>query len=119
MVARPNRKRWTKEAIELEELHNHRDQMSREHFNQQTRQISGRMSKQADAEFRRRKEAVWQAEADRRNAAEEVKEQEFDSMDEPQRRAYQLGLLRGLEEAQEQAEEEARKKPPAKTVVSG
>ena len=38
-------------------------------------------------------------------------------MDEAQRRAYHLGVLRGLEAAQEQAEEEARKKPAAKAAV--
>ena len=72
---------------------------------------------QAYAEFRKRQDAVWQAEADRRNAAEEAKDQEYASMDEAHRRAYHLGVLRGLEAAQEQAEEEAQKKPAAKAAV--
>src|SRR5271166_4283554 len=118
MVARPHRKRWTKEAIELEELHQHREQMGPQAFNQQAYQLQNRISNQAHAEFRKRQDAVWQAEANRRNSAEEAKDQEYASMDEAQRRAYHLGVVRGLEAAQEQAEEEARKKP-AKAVVSG
>src|SRR5271165_5117758 len=74
MVARPHRKRWTKEAIELEELHQHREQMGPQAFNQQAYQLQNRISNQAHAEFRKRQEAAWQAEADRRNTTE--KEQE-------------------------------------------
>ncbi len=117
MVARPHRKRWTKESIELEELHQRREQMGGYKFNQQAQQIQNRISNQAYAEFRKRQDAVWQAEADRRNAAEEVKDQEYASMDEAHRRAYHLGIVRGLEAAQEQAEEEARKKPAAKAAA--
>ena len=117
MVARPHRKRWTKEAIELEELHQRREQMGVHAFNQQAQQLQNRISKQAYAEFRQRQDAVWQAEADRRNAAEKAKDQEYAAMDEAHRRAYHLGVLRGLEAAQEQAEEEARKKPAAKAAV--
>src|SRR5271166_2333351 len=119
MVARPHRKRWTKEAIELEELHQRREQIGTQAFNQQAHEIQNRISTKAHAEFRKRQEAAWQAEADRRSAAEEAKDQEYASMDEAQRRAYHLGVVRGLEAAQEQAEEEARKKPAAKAVVSG
>jgi hypothetical protein len=117
MVARPHRKRWTKEAIELEELHQRREQMGLHAFNQQAQQIQNRISNQAYAEFRKRQDAVWQAEADRRNAAEETKDGEYANMDEAQRRAYHLGVVRGLEAAQEQAEEEAQKKPAAKAAV--
>jgi hypothetical protein len=117
MVARPNRKRWTKEAIELEELHKRREQLGPYDFNDQVHQIQNRISNHANAEFRKRQEAAWQAEADRRNTAEEAKDQEYASMDEPQRRAFHLGVLRGLEAAQEQAEEEAQKKPAAKAAV--
>jgi len=119
MAARPHRKRWTKEAIELEELHQRREQMGPQAFNQQAHQLQNRISNQAHAEFRKRQEAVWQAEADRRNAAEAAKDQEYANMDEAQRRAYHLGVVRGLEAAQEQAEEEARKKPAVRAVVSG
>jgi hypothetical protein len=117
MVARPHRKRWTKDAIELEELHQRREQMGLHAFSQQAQQLQNRISKQAYAEFRKRQDAVWQAEADRRNAAEKAKDQEYAAMDEAHRRAYHLGVLRGLEAAQEQAEEEARKKPAAKAAV--
>ena len=117
MVARPHRQRWNKEAIELEELHQRREQMGVHAFNQQAHQLQNRISKQAYAEFRQRQDAVWQAEADRRNAAEEAKDQEYASMDEAQRRAYHLGVLRGLEAAQEQAEQEAQRKPAAKAAV--
>jgi hypothetical protein len=119
MAARPDRKRWTKEAVELEELHKRREQLGPYAFNEQFHQIQNRISSRADAEYRKRQEATWQAEAERRNAAEEAKDQEYANMDEPERRAYHLGVLRGLEAAQEQAEEEARKKPAAKAVVSG
>ncbi len=117
MAARPHRKRWTKETIELEQLHQRREQMGTQAFNQQADQLQNRISKQAYAEFRKRQDAVWQAEADRRNAAEEAKDQEYANMDEAQRRAYHLGVVRGLEAAQEQAEEEAQKKPAAKAAV--
>jgi hypothetical protein len=118
MVARPHRRRWTKESIELEELHRRREQMSQQAFNEQAYQIKDRISKQAYAEFRKRQEAAWRAEAERRNAAEETKDLEYASMDEAHRRAYHLGVLRGLEAAQEQAEEEAQKKPAAKAAVA-
>ena len=117
MAARPHRKRWTKETIELEELDKRREQIGLPAFNQQVHQLQNRISNQAQAEFRKRQDAVWQAEADRRNAAEEAKDQEYANMDEAQRCAYHLGVLRGLQAAQEQAEEEARKKPAAKAVV--
>ena len=117
MAARPHRKRWTKEEIELEELQRRREQMGPQAFNQQAHQIQDRISNQAHAEFRKRQDAVWQAEADRRNAAEEAKDQEYANMDEAQRRSYHLGVLRGLEAAQEQAEQEAQKKPAAKAAV--
>jgi len=118
MVARPHRKRWTKEAIELEDLHRRREQMVPYAFNGQASQIEGRIWKREQAEFRQRQQAVWQAEADRRNAAEEAKDQEYANMDEAHRRAYHLGVLRGLEAAQEQAEEEALKKPAKAAVGS-
>ena len=117
MAARPHRKKWTKEAIELEALHKHREQMGPYAFNEQFHQIQERISTKADAEYRKRQEAAWRAEADRRNAAEEAKDQEYANMDEPQRRAFHLGIVRGLEAAEEQAEEEARKKPAAKVAV--
>jgi hypothetical protein len=98
-------------------LHKCREQLGPYAFNEQSSQLQNRMSKHAEAEFRRQQEAAWQAQADRRNAAEEAKDQEYAAMDEPQRRAYHLGVLRGLEAAQEQAEEEARKKPAAKAAV--
>ncbi len=118
MVARPHRKRWTKEAIELEELHRRKQALGLFAFNKQASQIEGRIWKREEAEFRQRQEAVWQAEADRRNAAEEAKDQEYANMDEAHRRAYHLGVLRGLEAAQEQAEEEALKKPAKAAVGS-
>ena len=117
MVARPHRKRWTKDAIELEELHQRREQMGLHAFSQQAQQLQNRISNQAHAEFRQRQDAVWQAEADRRNTAEEAKDQEYAAMDETQRRAYHLGVLRGLEAAQEQAEQEAQRKPAVKAAV--
>jgi hypothetical protein len=97
VAARPQRRRWTRDEIELEELHKHQEQMSRQGFNQQSFDIQNRIAKRANAE--------------------EAKDQEYDAMDESQCRAYHLGILRGLEAAQEQSEEEARKKPAAKAAV--
>src|SRR5271165_6975225 len=48
MAARPHRKRWTKDAIELEELHQRREQMGLPAFNQLDYQIQNRISNQAD-----------------------------------------------------------------------
>ncbi len=73
---------WTKEQIELEELQKCKEQMSRESYSTQLYQIKDRISKQAQIAFRKQQEAAWQVEADRRNAAEEAKEQEYASMDE-------------------------------------
>ncbi len=117
MVARPHRMRWTKESIELEELNQRREKMGVQAFNQQAQQIQNRISNQAYAEFRQRQDAVWQAEADRRNAAEKAKDQEYAAMDEGHRRAYHLGIVRGLEAAHEQAEQEAQRKPAVKAAV--
>ena len=108
---------WTKEHIELEELQKRKDQMDRLCYSDQLLAINGRISKQAQAAVRRQQEAAWQAEAVRRNAAQEEQERRYASMDEGERSAYHLGVLRGLEAAQEQAEEEARKKPAAKAAA--
>ena len=108
---------WTKEQIELEGLQKCKEQMNRESYNTQAYQIKNRISKQAQIAFRKRQEAAWQVEADRRNTSEEEQERQYAGMDEAQRSAYHLGVLRGLQAAQEQAEEEARKKPAAKAAV--
>src|SRR5271166_3887788 len=108
---------WTKEQIELEELQKCKEQMNRESYNTQFYQVKNRISKQAQIAFRKRQEAAWQVEADRRNTSEEEQERQYAGMDEAQRSAYHLGVLRGLQAAQEQAEEEARKKPAAKAAV--
>ena len=107
---------WTKEHIELEELQKRKDQMDWLCYSDQLMAINGRISKQAQAASRRQQEAAWRAEAVRRNAAQEEHERRYASMDESERSAYHLGVLRGLEAAQEQAEEEARKKPAAKAA---
>jgi hypothetical protein len=67
---------------------------------------------------RKFREEIWQAEADRRNAADDEKERQYASMSEAERQAYTLGVVRGLQAAREQAEEEeARKQQLAKAVA--
>ena len=82
---------------------------------------SGHACNQRISSGRERKlqEAAWQAEADRRNAAEDDQERQYASMDEGERSAYHLGVVRGLQAAQEQAGEEEARKQPQKAVVSG
>jgi len=109
---------WTKEGIELEQLEKRRGRMDEKSYCEQVRKVNARIENKLRTEFRNEQEAEWQAEADRRNAFEEKKAQIFRNMDEKQRQAYHIGVLRGLEAAQEQAEQEARKKP-VKAVVSG
>src|SRR5271166_4631308 len=109
---------WTREQIELEELQKCKGQMNLHDYNTQIHQINGRISKQAQIAFRQQQQAAWQAEADRRNATEKEQERQYAGMDEGERSAYQLGVLRGLQAAHEQIEAEARKQPQ-KAVVSG
>src|SRR5271167_3971323 len=115
-VPPPSKPRWTKESIALEELDERREHMSEKTYNEQSCKIHARIENMVKTEMRKEKEAEWQAEADRRNALEEKKAQIFRDMDEGQRRAYHLGVLRGLEAAQEQAEEEARNRKPVKAA---
>jgi len=115
-VHRQPRKIWTKEDIESEELGKQRGIIDSELYYKQAQRVNERIARQE----RKFKEAAWQAVADRRNAADDEKERQYASMNEGERRAYVLGVMRGLQATQEQAEqEEARKKPAVKAVVSG
>ena len=119
-VPPPSKPRWTKESIALEELDERREHMSEKTYNEQSCKIHARIENMVKTEMRKEKEAEWQAEADRRNALEEKKAQIFRDMDEGQRRAYQLGIMEGIETARHDAEEEARnRKPPKASVDSG
>ncbi len=91
--------------------------MSEKSFNEQSSKIHAHIEKQVKTERRKEREAEWQAEADRRNAAEEKKAQIYRDMDEGQRRAYHLGVLEGIETAKGDAEEEARSRKPPKAAV--
>src|SRR5271157_523803 len=109
--------RWTKEAIELEELENRRSHMSEESYNQQSRKVHDKIHHQVAVEMRKRREAEWEAEAARRNAKEEEKAQRWRSMDAAQQRAFMEGVMTGREEeAAERREQEARSKKPAAKV---
>jgi len=113
----PRKPLWTKESIELEELGKRREYMSEKSFNEQSCKIHARIEKQVKTEFRKEREAEWQAEADRRNALEEQKVQTYRDMDEGQRRAYHLGILEGIDTAKRTAEEEERQRKPVKAAV--
>src|SRR5271157_298240 len=109
--------RWTKEAIELEELENQRPHMSEESYAKQSRKVHDKIHHQVAVEMRKRREAEWEAEAARRNAKEEEKAQRWRSMDAAQQRAFMEGVMIGREEeAAERREQEARAKKPAAKV---
>ena len=112
-VHRQPRKVWTKDDIELEHLDKNRTNWDSDW--KQRHACNQRISQRE----RKLQEAAWQAEADRRNAAEDEKERQYAGMDEGERSAYHLGVVRGLQAAQEQAGEEEARKQPAKAVVSG
>ena len=114
--ARPTM-RWTKEAIELEELENQRPHLSEESYCKQSRKVHDKIHHQVAVEMRKRREAEWEAEAARRNAKEEEKAQRWRSMDAAQQRAFMEGVMIGREEeAAERREQEARAKKPAAKV---
>src|SRR5271157_355010 len=109
--------RWTKEAIELEELENRRSHMSEESYNQQSRKVHDKIHNKVVVQMRKEREAEWEAEAARRNAKEEEKAQRWRSMDAAQQRAFMEGVMTGREEeAAERREQEARSKKPAAKV---
>jgi len=110
---------WTKEAIEREELDRNQQNMSEKGFCEQSRKIHGRIERQVKTQMRQEQEARWQAEADRRNAFDEEKGRIYGAMDDGQRKAYHLGVLSGIQTAQRDAEEEARKKKPAAKAAAG
>jgi hypothetical protein len=115
----PSCTRWTKEAIEMEELDKRRESMDEKSYCEQSRKIHGRIENQVKTQMRKEQEAEWQAEADRRNAFEEKKAQIYRNMDDGQRQAYHLGILEGIESAQREAEEQALKKKPAAKAAVG
>jgi hypothetical protein len=91
--------------------------MTEKGFNEQSCKIYGRIEKQVKTEFRKEREAEWQAEADRRNALDEEKNRIYRAMNDGEQRAYHLGILEGIEVAKRDAEEEARNKRPPKAAV--
>ncbi len=108
---------WTKETIELEELHQQRSSLSEESYNRQSSKVNEKIHKMVTAEIRQEREAAWEAEAARRNAEEEEKVRRWNSMDATQQRAYDEGVLAGYAAAEEERrEEQSRAKKPAATV---
>jgi hypothetical protein len=91
--------------------------MGREIFAQQRLKLTQRITGRAEIAYRKHLEAAWQLEADRRNSALKEQERQYASMSNGERQAYTLGVVRGLQAAQEQAEEEERKKPAARAAV--
>ncbi len=90
-IHRQPRKVWTKDDIELEHLDKNRTNWDSDWKQRQA--CNQRISRRE----RKLQEAAWQAEADRRNAAEDDKERQYAGMDEGERSAYQLGVVRGLQ----------------------
>jgi hypothetical protein len=107
---------WTAEDIALEQLDKLRPHLSEKAYAERSRQIHDRMHKKVQTEIRKEQEAEWQDEADRRNALEEEKARVWKSMDAGQQRAFHLGVVTGIEEEQQRAEEKARTRKP---VASG
>jgi len=108
-------KHWTMEEIEREELDKQQRTMGQHAYLHEVNKLEERVARQ----LRKYQEAAWQAEADRRNAALEERERQFGSMNEGERQAYNLGVLRAMEVVQEQEEEEEkRKKRVAKAAAS-
>src|SRR5271157_16035 len=89
--------RWTKEAIELEELENRRSHMSEESYCKQSRKVHDNIHNKVVVQMRKEREAEWEAEAARRNAKEEEKAQRWRSMDAAQQRAFMEGVMTGRE----------------------
>ena len=117
-VPPPRGKRWSKDDIEAEELQRQRPKMSEAQYQQKMRALNDREWKQTRSAMRKEEEASYQAEADRRNAFEEQRDEAFRNMDDGQRRAYHMGVLTGLESAERAAVQEAAKKPAAKSAAS-
>ena len=94
-------KHWTKEEIEREELEKKARTMGEHAYLREAEKLNERVARQ----MRKCHEAACQAEADRRNAALKERELQFGSMNEGERQAYNLGILRAMEAVQEQEEE--------------
>ncbi len=99
-------KHWTRQEIEREELNKQQRSMGEQTYLREVNRLDERIARQQ----RQQHEAAWQAEADRRNAALQERERQFASMDEGERQAYNLGVVRAMEAVQEQAEQEERGK---------
>ena len=106
-------KHWTREEIEREELNKQQRSMGEQTYLREVNRLDERIARQE----RKQHEAAWQAEADRRNAALEERERQFASMNEGERQAYNLGVVRAMEAVEEQAEQEERGKQSLANAV--
>jgi hypothetical protein len=106
-------KHWTREEIEREELNKQQRSMGEQTYLREVNRLDERLARQQ----RKQHEAAWQAEADRRNAALQERERQFASMDEGERQAYNLGVVRAMEAVEEQAEQEERGKQRLASAV--
>jgi hypothetical protein len=114
---RPRHPKWTSVDIELERLDQQRPYLDDKTYGQQVCKIQDRIRKKVHTKFRKQQEAEWVAEAERRNVLEEEKARIWRSMDPAQQRAFQLGVVTGIQEAEKRAEEEAKaRKPVAKAA---
>jgi len=104
---------WIADDIELEQLHKQRPYMDEKSYNERAGKIRDRIRKRVEAVIRKERVAEWEAEAGRRNALEEEKARIWNGMDLAQQRAFQLGIVTGVEEEQQRAGGEARHRKPA------
>ena len=109
--------RWTKEAIEREELEKQRPNMNEKTYNERIRKLNNVLQQRVTAHLRKEREAEWEAEAARRNAEDDEKVRTWHSMDKAQQQAFMEGVWTGRAEAaaeqQERRQQEARAKKPA------
>lgn len=100
---------WSGRDIEREQLEKKYAKYGSARDAERIRKINLQVEKEVHTEFRKQQEVEWQAEADRRNAAEDEKARQWQSMDPAQQRAFQLGVLEGFQSGQRAAEEELAK----------
>jgi hypothetical protein len=74
-------KHWTREEIEREELNKQARTLGEHNYLREVNKLEARVAR----ELHKHQQAAWQAEADRRNAALEEREQQFASMNEGER----------------------------------
>ena len=103
---------WVADDIELEQLDKQRPYLDEKTYSERSGKIRDRIRNRVQAVIRKERVAEWEAEAGRRNQLEEAKARIWNSMDLAQQRAFQLGIVTGIEEEQQRAADEARERKP-------